>query len=98
MAPALTTLLAGGSAGVGGGEAAVRSALSDYSSRLPELLPLLEIEARVKAKTPFVVVALQEVRCSRTRRYSAPSWDDCACVKHALLPAMPGAQHAWGTA
>ncbi|DBA86689.1 TPA: Dynein alpha chain, flagellar outer arm [Trebouxia sp. C0004] len=52
----------GGAAGASGGssEAAVRTALEDYMARLPEPLNMVEIEARVKDKTPYVVVALQE--------------------------------------
>jgi hypothetical protein len=40
----------------------VRSALKDYMEKLPEPFVMLEIETRIKEKTPFVVVALQEVR------------------------------------
>ncbi|GBF93145.1 dynein alpha flagellar outer arm [Raphidocelis subcapitata] len=54
----------GGSGGVSGGaaagEAAVRSALKDYSERLPAPFVIADIEGRVKDKTPYVVVALQE--------------------------------------
>lgn len=53
----------GASGGSGSGEAAVRSALKDYMERLPEPFVLLEIEQRIKEKTPYVVVALQEVCC-----------------------------------
>eukprot|EP00878_Enallax_costatus_P012531 GHUV01013087.1.p1 GENE.GHUV01013087.1~~GHUV01013087.1.p1 ORF type:complete len:2750 (+),score=1040.15 GHUV01013087.1:633-8882(+) len=51
---------AGSSGGGGAGEAAVRSALKDYMERLPEPFVMLEIEQRIKEKTPYVVVALQE--------------------------------------
>ena len=44
----------------GGGEQAVRAALKGYAERLPEPFALLDIEARAKEKTPYVVVALQE--------------------------------------
>ena len=46
-------------AAAGGGEAAVRATLADLLGRLPAQLSMVEIEARVKDKTPFVVVALQ---------------------------------------
>lgn len=50
----------GGSAGsAGGGEAGVRNALKDFLERLPEPFIMVEIEARVKDKTPYVVVVLQ---------------------------------------
>jgi hypothetical protein len=52
---------AGASVG-GASESAVRSALKDYMEKLPEPFVMLEIEARIKEKSPFVVVALQEVR------------------------------------
>jgi dynein heavy chain len=51
----------GASGGGGGGEAMVRAALKEYMERLPELFNLVDIEARVKEKSPYVVVALQEV-------------------------------------
>ncbi|KAK9817742.1 hypothetical protein WJX72_001478 [[Myrmecia] bisecta] len=51
---------AAGGGGSGGGEAAIRAALEDYKARLPEPFIMVEIEARVKDKTPYVVVALQE--------------------------------------
>eukprot|EP00891_Asterochloris_glomerata_P001316 jgi/Astpho2/1316/Aster-06188 len=52
----------GGGSGGGGGssEAAVRAALEDYKARLPEEINMVEVEARVREKTPYVVVALQE--------------------------------------
>ncbi|MEW5298846.1 MAG: hypothetical protein WDW36_001923 [Sanguina aurantia] len=50
----------GGTAAGGGGEGAVRSALIGYAERLPDPFNMIEIEARVKDKTPYVVVALQE--------------------------------------
>ncbi|EFN60095.1 hypothetical protein CHLNCDRAFT_133411 [Chlorella variabilis] len=46
---------AGGAAA--GGEAAVRASLADLLGRLPAPLGLVDIEARVKEKTPFVVEA-----------------------------------------
>ena len=54
--------VSGGSGGGGGGgsESAVRSALNDYLERLPEPFNMVEVEARITIKTPFVVVALQE--------------------------------------
>eukprot|EP00879_Flechtneria_rotunda_P021343 GHRR01022494.1.p1 GENE.GHRR01022494.1~~GHRR01022494.1.p1 ORF type:complete len:925 (+),score=321.59 GHRR01022494.1:1101-3875(+) len=58
------TEVSGGGTGASGsnsaGEAAVRSALKEYLERLPELFVMLDIESRIKEKTPFVVVALQE--------------------------------------
>jgi hypothetical protein len=50
---------AAAAAGPSGGEASVRPSLADLLGRLPAPLNLVEIEARVKEKTPFVVVALQ---------------------------------------
>jgi len=47
--------------GASSGEAAVRAALKDYSERLPAPFVIPEIEGRIKDKTPYVVVALQEV-------------------------------------
>jgi dynein heavy chain len=56
----------GGAAGGGvSGEAAVRSALADYLERLPVPFIMVDLEAKVKDKTPYVVVALQEVRSGR---------------------------------
>lgn len=49
----------GASAPAGGTEAAVRASLADLLGRLPPPLSIVDIEARVKDKTPFVVVALQ---------------------------------------
>lgn len=54
----------GASAGGGAGEGAVRTALQDYLERLPEPFVMLDIEARIQERTPYVVVALQEVSCS----------------------------------
>lgn len=52
---------AGGSTGgTGGGEAGVRSSLKDLLERLPEPFVMLDIEGRVREKTPYIVVALQE--------------------------------------
>lgn len=53
---------AGTTAGGSAGEGAVRTALQDYLERLPEPLAMLDIEARIQERTPYVVVALQEVR------------------------------------
>lgn len=51
----------GGSGGSGsGGEDRVRTELESFMEQLPELFNMVEIEARVADKTPFVVVALQE--------------------------------------
>ncbi|CAD7704939.1 unnamed protein product [Ostreobium quekettii] len=52
----------GGSGGGGGGsgESTVRSSLEAFMERLPEPFVMVEVESRVKDKTPFVVVALQE--------------------------------------
>jgi dynein heavy chain len=52
----------GSSGGASSGEAAVRAALKDYSERLPAPFVMVEIEGRIKEKSPYVVVALQEVR------------------------------------
>lgn len=49
---------------VGGGEEGVRASLQDLLARLPAQFVMVEIEARVEEKTPYVVVALQ-VRASR---------------------------------
>ena len=56
------TPLPGASGGASSGEAAVRAALKDYSERLPQPFDLVDVEGRVKEKSPYVVVALQEVR------------------------------------
>jgi hypothetical protein len=48
-----------GGAPAGASEAAVRASLADLLGRLPAPLNVVDIEARVKEKTPFVVVALQ---------------------------------------
>jgi dynein heavy chain len=53
---------AGAVAGGSGGEGAVRAALQDYLERLPEPFVMLDIEGRIQDRTPYVVVALQEVR------------------------------------
>ena len=50
---------ASGSAPAGASEAAVRASLADLLGRLPAPLNVVDIEARVKEKTPFVVVAVQ---------------------------------------
>jgi dynein heavy chain len=42
------------------GDAAVRAALKDYAERLPAPFDLIDIDARAKLKTPYVVAALQE--------------------------------------
>jgi dynein heavy chain len=59
------TEVSGGSAGAvaggGSGEGAVRTALQDYLARLPEPFVMLDVEGRVQERTPYVVVALQEV-------------------------------------
>lgn len=51
----------GATGGASSGEAAVRASLKDYSERLPQPFDLVEVEGRVKEKSPYVVVALQEV-------------------------------------
>lgn len=40
----------------------MRAALQDYLERLPEPFVMLDIEGRIQDRTPYVVVALQEVR------------------------------------
>ncbi|KAI3429649.1 hypothetical protein D9Q98_005734 [Chlorella vulgaris] len=60
VAAASAATAASAASAAGSGEAAVRARLADLLGRLPAPLVLLEIEARVKEKTPFVVVALQE--------------------------------------
>lgn len=50
----------GGGGAVGGGEGAIRTSLQSYAEKLPEPFNMVEIELRIKEKTPFVVVALQE--------------------------------------
>ncbi|KAI8464229.1 MAG: flagellar alpha dynein [Monoraphidium minutum] len=52
--------IGGASGGAASGEAAVRTSLKDYSERLPAPFNLVEVEGRVKDKSPYVVVALQE--------------------------------------
>lgn len=39
----------------------MRTALQDYLERLPEPFVMLDIEARIQERTPYVVFALQEV-------------------------------------
>jgi dynein heavy chain len=51
----------GATGGASSSESAVRAALRDYSDRLPPPFAVADIEGRVKDKTPYVVVALQEV-------------------------------------
>lgn len=50
----------GGGGGGGGGGKDVRPTLEKYLGSLPEELNMVEIESRVKEKTPYVVAALQE--------------------------------------
>jgi hypothetical protein len=50
----------------------VRAALKDYSERLPAPFDLADIEGRVKEKSPYVVVALQEVRRAPAPRSQRP--------------------------
>jgi dynein heavy chain, axonemal len=50
----------GGLSGGGGGEDRARTALVGFMESLPEQFNLVEIESRILAKTPYVVVALQE--------------------------------------
>lgn len=42
----------------------MRSKLQTYLEELPEPFVVIEIEARIQERTPYVVVALQEVRLS----------------------------------
>ncbi len=55
----------GGSGGGGGGKKddGVTSILMDYKTRTPPMFNMLTINEKVKEKTPFVVVCLQE--CER---------------------------------
>ena len=56
----LFNVQSGGGGGAGGsGEDRVRVELEKYMAALPEPFNMVEIEARVQDKTPFVVVALQ---------------------------------------
>lgn len=50
-----------GTTAAGAGEGTVCTALQDYLERLPEPFVMLDIEARIQERTPYVVVALQEV-------------------------------------
>lgn len=52
---------AGAGGGAQAGESAVRAQLKEFMEQLPEPFFMEEIEMRCKAKTPYVVVALQEV-------------------------------------
>lgn len=54
----------GGGGGAGGSSDRVRTELERYMETLPEPFIMVEIEARVVDKTPYVVVALQ-VRAMR---------------------------------
>uniref|UniRef100_A0A061RCW1 Flagellar alpha dynein n=1 Tax=Tetraselmis sp. GSL018 TaxID=582737 RepID=A0A061RCW1_9CHLO len=49
-----------GAGAAGGTSSNIRTTLEQYLDNLPQELNLVEIEARVKDKTPYVVVALQE--------------------------------------
>ena len=51
----------GGEGGGGGGtkEHIVKELLSDYQSRLPDDFVMIDIKAKVKEKTPYVVCVLQ---------------------------------------
>lgn len=68
-------LSAGATAGGSAGEGAVRAALQDYLERLPEPFVMLDIESRIQERTPYVVVALQEVR-------AASLWGNLQVVQH----------------
>lgn len=46
-------------AGGGSADEAVRSALHQLLEKLPQPFNMVEVESRVKEKTPYVVVALQ---------------------------------------
>lgn len=48
-----------GSGGAPSGDAAVRAVLTDLLGRLPAPFSLVDIESRIKTRTPFVVLALQ---------------------------------------
>ena len=53
--------VSGGGGGDGAGAGGdVRSAVESMQARLPEAFNMIEIEERVKEKTPYVVIALQE--------------------------------------
>eukprot|EP00884_Botryococcus_braunii_P010094 jgi/Botrbrau1/19086/Bobra.0077s0003.2 len=58
----------GGGAGGGsvGAESAVRESLTSFLNRLPTPFNMIEVESRVKEKTPYVVVALQEAERANT--------------------------------
>lgn len=77
-----------GAGSAGGGEAAVRVILADLLGRLPPLFGMVELESRVKEKTPFVVVALQV-------RYLGPGprlhdvQPGCVVTRPARLPSQP---------
>lgn len=48
-----------GGAAAASGDAAVRAVLTDLLGRLPAPFSLVDIESRVKTRTPFTVLALQ---------------------------------------
>lgn len=57
----------------------MRSALKEFIEALPEPFNMVDIEARVKEKSPYVVVALQEV-CAGDggeQRGRGRAWEVC---------------------
>ena len=79
----------------------MRTKLNDFLERLPQCFNMVELEVRAKDKTPFVVVALQEVRgvhlgeVGLLERQPAPppplprgpNW--CCCGQATLTPLEP---------
>ncbi len=59
----------------------MRAQLKEYMERLPEPFFVEEIEMRCKNKTPYVVVALQEVRaCATSERQ-----EHCCVLCYSML-------------
>lgn len=60
----ILSITAGGSGGGGGSkDDAIMNLITDFKTRAPEGFNMIEINLRVKDKTPFIVVCLQE--CER---------------------------------
>lgn len=57
-------MIEGGSGGAGGGnEEQIIATITDFKNRIPAEFSMLDISAKAKDKTPFMVVCLQE--CER---------------------------------
>jgi dynein heavy chain len=86
VAAASAATAASAASAAGSGEAAVRARLADLLGRLPAPLVLLEIDARVKEKTPFVVVALQASRGRYALARLRAVWCGCPALRASEAP------------